>query len=145
MKTTGNNSKKKKQTSMKAINKIKVIADTCVWVEFFRTKSVISDQLKELISNNLVAGVGIIIAELLQGTKTNKEREIIIDIFNTIEYLEIKRDIWIESGNLARELRSQGKTIPLSDITIACCAKKYKHQIFTIDKHFKDIPDINII
>ncbi|MFO0794931.1 MAG: PIN domain-containing protein [Candidatus Brocadiaceae bacterium] len=130
---------------MKTINKPKVIADTCVWVEFFRTKSVISDRLRDLISNNSVVGVGTIIAELLQGIKTNKEREIIIEIFNTIEYLEITRDIWIESGNLAKELRSQGKTIPVSDIVIACCAKEYRYQIFTIDKHFQDIPDIKVI
>lgn len=70
---------------MKTINKPKVIADTCIWVEFFRIKSVISDRLRDLISNNFVAGVGIIIAELLQGIRTNKEREIVIDIFNTID------------------------------------------------------------
>lgn len=130
---------------MKTINKPNVIADTCIWVEFFRTKSLISDRLRDLISNNFVASVGIIIAELLQGIKTNKEREIVIEIFNTIEYLEVTRDIWIASGNLAKELRSQGKTIPLSDIIIACCAKEYGYQIFTIDKHFQDIPDIKVI
>jgi len=130
---------------MKTENNPKVIADTCIWIEFFRTKSEISNRLRDLISKNLVAGIGIIIAELLQGIKTNKEREIIKEIFNTIEYLEITKDIWLESGNLARELRSQGKTVPLSDIIIACCAKKQKYQIFTIDKHFQIIPDIEII
>ena len=130
---------------MKTENNQKVIADTCIWIEFFRTKSEISNRLKDLISTNLVAGVGIIIAELLQGIKTDKEREIIIDIFNTIEYLEITKDIWIESGILARRLRTQGKTIPLSDIIIACCAKKYQYQIFTIDQHFQTVPNIDII
>lgn len=130
---------------MKTKSNRKVIADTCIWVEFFRTKSEISSCLRDLISNNHVAGVGIIIAELLQGIKTNKERDIIIDIFNTIEYIEITQDIWIESGILARKLRSLGKTIPLSDIVIACCAKKHKFQIFTIDKHFQAIPDINYL
>ena len=130
---------------MKTLNKPYVIADTCIWVEFFRTKSLISERLRDLISNNFVASVGIIIAELLQGIKANKEREVIIGIFNTIEYLEITRDIWIASGDLAKELRTQGKTIPLSDILIACCAKKHQYQIFTIDKHFQDIPDIKII
>ncbi len=129
---------------MKTKNNPKVIADTCIWVEFFRTKSEISNCLRDLIASNLVAGVGIIIAELLQGTKTNKEREIITDIFNTLEYVEITKDIWIESGTLARKLRSEGKTIPFSDIIIACCAKKHQHQIFTIDKHFHAIHDIEL-
>lgn len=130
---------------MKTKNNPKVIADTCIWVEFFRTKSETSNCLRDLISNNLVAGVGIIIAELLQGIKTNKEHEIVLDVFNTIEYLEITKDIWIEAGMLSRKLRSQGKTIPLSDITIACCAKKHQYQVFTIDNHFHAIQDINSI
>lgn len=130
---------------MKTKNNTKVIADTCIWVEFFRTKSEISNRLRGLISNNLVVSVGIIIAELLQGIRTNKEHEIIIDIFNTIDYLEITREIWIESGNLAKELRAHGKIIPFSDIIIACCAKKYRYQIFTIDKHFQMVPNIKVV
>lgn len=130
---------------MKTKNNPKVIADTCIWIEFFRTKSKISNYLRDLISNDFVVGNGLILAELLQGIKTNREREVIIDVFNTIEYLEITRELWIESGNLARELRSGGKTIPLSDIIIACCARKYQHHIFTIDKHFQDIPNIKVI
>lgn len=126
-------------------NNFKVIADTCIWIEYFRSKSKISNHLKEFISNNLVFGIGIIMAELLQGVKKNKEREIIIDIFNTIEYIEITKEIWIESGNLSQELRSIGKIIPLTDIIIACCAKKYQYNIFTIDKHFDYIPGIKII
>lgn len=124
---------------------LKVIVDTCIWIEFFQTKSETSNHLKKLISANLVAGTGIILAELLQGVKNTREKDIIIDIFNTIEYIGITKELWIESGNLAKKLRSQGKTIPLSDISIACCAKKYNYSIFSIDKHFQDIPNIHVI
>ena len=63
---------------------------------------------------------------------------------DAIEYLDVTRDIWIEAGNLARKLRADGKTIPLSDIIIACSAKQHSYQIFTIDKHFQMIPGTNI-
>ncbi len=126
-------------------NKTKIIADTCIWIEFFRTKSKISEQIKEFIADNLVVGTGIILAELLQGIKTNKERKIVVNTFNALDYIEITKDIWIESGNLANELRSSGKTIPLSDIILASCARKFQYPIFTIDKHFQDIPDIKVI
>ena len=129
---------------MKTENNPKVIADTCVWIEFFRTKSETSNRLRDLIAHSSVVGIGIIIAELLQGITVNKERKIIIDIFNTIEYLEVTKDIWIEAGILSKKLRSLGKIIPLSDIIIACCAKKHQCQIFTIDQHFQVIPDLNI-
>jgi hypothetical protein len=126
-------------------NNSKVIADTCIWIEFFRTKSELSNRMKNLIANNAVVGTGIILAELLQGIKTNKEREIIIDIFNTLEYVEITKELWIEAGNLASKLRSIGKTVPLSDIVLACCARRHQYAIFTVDKHFQDIPDIKVI
>ena len=122
----------------------KVIADSCIWIEFFRTKSETSNRLKALIANHLVVGTGVILAELLQGIKTSKEQEIVIDIFNTIEYIEITKALWIKSGNLASVLRSQGKSIPLSDIIIACCAREYQLHIFTIDKHFNDIPHVKL-
>ena len=125
-------------------NNTKVIADTCIWIEFFRTKSETSNRLKELIANNLVVGTGIVLAELLQGTKTSKEKDIVINIFDTLEDIEITKKLWTESGNLASELRSSGKTIPLSDITLACCAKEHQLYIFTIDTHFKDIPHIKL-
>ena len=122
----------------------KVIVDTCIWIEFFRTKSEISNRLRDLIANNLVVGTGIILAELLQGTKTSKEQDIVINIFDAFEYIEITKKLWIESGNLASELRSNGKAIPLSDIMLACCAREHQLHIFTIDKHFQDIPGINL-
>jgi hypothetical protein len=122
----------------------KVIADTCVWIEFFRTKSETSNRLKSLITNHLVVGTGIILAELLQGIKTIKEQEIVIDIFNTIEHVEITKALWIKSGILASDIRARGKSIPLSDIVIACCAREHQMQIFTIDKHFNDIPHVKL-
>ncbi|ODS33250.1 MAG: hypothetical protein SCARUB_01641 [Candidatus Scalindua rubra] len=130
---------------MRTKNNPKVIVDTYIWIEFFRTKSKISNHLRDLISNDFVVGNGLILAELIQGIKTNSDKEVIIDVFNTIEYIEITRELWIESGDLARELRSSGKIIPLSDVIIACCARKYQYHIFTIDKHFQDIPNIKII
>ena len=75
-------------------NNPKVIADTCIWIEFFRTKSETSNRLKELIANNLVVGTGIILAELLQGIKTSKEQDIVINIFDTLEYIEITKKLW---------------------------------------------------
>jgi hypothetical protein len=100
--------------------------------------------LRDLIANNLVVGTGIILAELLQGTKTSKEQDIVVNIFDTLEYIEITKKLWVASGNLASELRSAGKTIPLSDILLACCAREHQLRVFTVDKHFQEIPNIKL-
>lgn len=126
-------------------NNQKIIADTCMWIEFFRTKSEVSGQMCMFIADNQIVGTGTIIAELLQGVRGEKERNVIVEIFSTLDYIEMTQDLWIDAGNIARELRSNGKTIPLSDISIACCAKEYDYKIFTIDKHFKEIPDVRLV
>ncbi|MCP4042336.1 MAG: PIN domain-containing protein [Gammaproteobacteria bacterium] len=122
----------------------KVIIDTCLWIEFFRSKSELSDRVKALIRDKQVAGTGIILSELLQGARGEKERNIISTIFSSLEYIEMTRELWIKAGTLAGKLRSQGKTIPLSDISIACCAMENDYRVFTIDKHFQDIPEANL-
>ena len=123
----------------------KVIADTCVWIDFFRSKSEISNHIRRLISDNQIVSTGVIVSELLQGVRGKKEAEVIIEIFNTLDYVEMTKDLWIEAGNIAAKLRSKGKTIPLSDISIACCAKKHGYKILTFDRHFQDIPEVDLI
>ncbi len=122
----------------------KVIIDTCLWIEFFRSKSELSDRVKALIRDKQVAGTGIILSELLQGARGEKERNVISTIFTSLEYIEMTRDLWIKTGSLAGKLRSLGKTIPLSDISIACCAMEKGYRVFTIDRHFLDIPEAKL-
>jgi len=122
----------------------KVIADTSIWIEYFRSKSTNSNRMRSLISNDKVVVCGIILAELLQGAKGKKEKKSIEDIFNTLEYAEMTKETWIETGAVSKKLRMAGKTIPLSDVSIACIAKHNNFSIFTIDKHFNDIPGVEL-
>ena len=129
-----------------AINKEKkIIADTCVWIDFFRSRSETSNHLRQLIADNQIAGTGVILSELLQGVRGKKERDVIIEIFDTLDYVEMTKDLWIEAGSIAARLRSKGKTIPLSDISIACCAKEHGYRILTFDRHFQEIPETDLV
>ncbi|VAX09370.1 hypothetical protein MNBD_GAMMA26-1888 [hydrothermal vent metagenome] len=122
----------------------KVIVDTCIWIEFFRSKSEISNRMKELVSHDRVIVTGIILAELLQGVKGKQEKKSIESIFNTMEYLEMTKGVWLETGVVSKKLRALGKTVPLSDISIACLAKQNGYPVFTIDKHFNEIQGIKL-
>jgi len=120
----------------------RVLVDTCIWIEFFRTKSDTSDKMRDLIANDRVVVTGIILAELLQGVKGKKEQKIIEGVFNTLDYVEMTKAVWLETGIVSKKLRLTGCTIPLSDISIACLARQNNFSIFTIDKHFNEIPDV---
>jgi len=121
-----------------------VIVDTCIWIEFFRGGNIISENLRQLITQERVSGTGVVLSELLQGAKSNREQSAIMEIFDFIDYVEMTRITWIEVGKLSARLRAAGKTIPLSDISVACCALKANYLIYTIDSHFLEIPGIHL-
>jgi hypothetical protein len=122
----------------------RVLADTCIWVEFFNTTSRAGEELDRLLREDAVWTCGMIVFELLQGVKSEKEKSIIMDILLNLEYIEMSWPLWQKAADLSVKLRKKGLTIPLSDIFIASIAIEYDLQIFTIDKHFRKIPGVKV-
>lgn len=120
-----------------------ILADTSVWIEFFKSESKIGDKLETLISKNSVYTCGIVVLELTQGVNSEKEKNKIMNMFSALEFIEMTKQLWMKAGELSAALRKKGKIIPLSDILIAVIAIQYNLEIFTIDKHFKEIPGID--
>ena len=122
----------------------KILADTSVWIEFFKAGSGIGDVFASLVSTNSVVTCGIVLFELMQGIKSDKEKSIILNAISELPYIEMDSSLWQKSAVLAASLRRKGITLPLSDIFIAAIALKHNLSIFTLDKHFDDIPGITI-
>lgn len=89
-----------------------------------------------LIENNQVAITGVIIAELLQGVKTEKQQQQINLLINSVTSFPTQELDWVSAGLLLQELRSRGITLPLTDALIAVIAQRYQAKVLTIDKHF---------
>ncbi len=121
-----------------------VIADTSVWISFFRGKGPGEKELAALIEDGQVVTTGIILAELLQGVKNPEEGARIIEAMSAIPALEMTTTLWIKAGNLSAGLRRKGVTIPLSDIAIAVLAMTGNAEILTFDKHFEGIPGVKL-
>lgn len=121
-----------------------VIVDTSVLISFFRGENKIADKVSSLLQNNRVFTTGIIIAELLQGMKDMKEESNISDILAETSPLEITIDLWIKAGKLALSLRKKGINLPLTDVAIAALAIEHNLSIFTLDKHFEQIPGVRV-
>ena len=124
--------------------KDKILADTSVWIEFFKKESEIGDKLSSLLAEGSVTICGIVIFELLQGIKSDKEKSIILNAISELPYIEMNKALWEKSATLSSTLRKKGIVIPLSDILIAAISLEYDLSIFTLDKHFDDIPGITI-
>jgi predicted nucleic acid-binding protein len=122
-----------------------VIADTSVWIPFFnRPDSLEKRVLDLLIDADEVALVGVVLVELLQGCRTQVERDDVSDALLALPYLEVSRSIWIKTGDLSATLIRKGVTLPLSDLIIAALNIEHQCQLYSLDIHFKKIPGLRL-
>ncbi len=121
-----------------------ILADTSVWIEFFKEHSETGDALEALILENSIWLCGIVLFELVQGVKSDAEKTKIQAILSPLEYAEMSRSLWQKAGDLSSSLRKKGLMIPLSDIFIAAVAIEHNFQVFTLDGHFEQIPGVKI-
>lgn len=120
-----------------------VIADTSVWIPFFnRPGSAEKQALDLLIDADEVALVGVVLAELLQGCRSRKDREEIEDGLLALPYLEMTRDTWIMAGEISSPLLRKSVTLPMSDLVVAAIALERQYRVYSLDAHFKKIPGL---
>ena len=116
---------------------IKVLIDTCAWIDFLRSKEgVLGNSVANLIESNQALLCGVVMTELLQGVKGSKEKQQLEFLFSGIEILDINRKDWLDAGLCLQNLRSRGITVPVTDALIATLAQRNSVSILTIDKHF---------
>jgi len=120
-----------------------VLVDTSVFISFFRGTGY-ADEVVNLLNDSRVVITGIIIAELLQGIKEAGEKQRIAELFRAVHSLEITTALWVKTGILASSLREKGITLPLTDIAIAVIALEHDLQVFTLDRHFRQIAGLKL-
>ena len=123
----------------------RVLIDTSIWIEFFnRDSSQPGDLLQQLLLEGRAATTGIILTELLQGAKLEKEFEAILSIVSAVPVLEATLETWVQAGRISFGLRRKGVTIPTTDLVIATIAIQNECQVFSLDPHFNKIPNLKL-
>ena len=118
----------------------KVLVDTSVWIEFFREKkSGVSLKVKEYLRLNQVCYIGLIAVELYQGAKTEKETQVINNLFESVNYVEMERKHYFHAGQISQKAARKGKTFSIVDMIIATLAHDENLTLFTLDHHFREI------
>lgn len=119
----------------------RVMIDTCAWIDFFKSQTGdLGNLVAELIETNQAAITGVVIAELLQGVKQEKESQRLRLLLRSIHYLPTEDNDWFNAGLLAQQLRAKGLTLPLTDVLIAIIAQRHGIAVLTLDKHFQHLP-----
>ena len=118
--------------------------DTTIWIEFFRARSKIGDRLEILLTENAVWTCGVVLFEVLQGIKSEGEKNKILAVLASLPYVEMTNKLWRSAAELSILLKKNGVNLPLSDIFIAAIAVENDLSIYTLDNHFSQIPDLKL-
>ncbi|MBI4745967.1 MAG: PIN domain-containing protein [Deltaproteobacteria bacterium] len=120
--------------------KDRVLIDTSAWIDYFQdTLSCGSELMDEILSHRDVYVPKVVIAELIQGARSEKEIGVIKEFVEAFTIVEEGKETWYKAGKLSYDLKKKGKTINLTDCYIAVIAREHNCSILTLDKHFKEI------
>jgi predicted nucleic acid-binding protein len=116
-----------------------VLADTSVWIPYFRSGSGAGgDHLEALIGEERVAICGPVLAELLGGAG-EAQRAAILETVGDLPWAALDRAAWQDLGAVARHLRRAGQVLPLTDLAIAVAAARAGHALWSLDSDFERI------
>ena len=122
-----------------------VIVDTSVWISFFNRKfSQEKEEVERLIDAEEVVMVGVILTELVQGTRYSREKNIIKDGVSALPYLEVTKSTWLLAGEVSAGLLRRGITLAVPDLVIAALAAEHSCTIFSLDTDFQRIPGLSL-
>jgi predicted nucleic acid-binding protein len=100
------------------------------------------------LDRQLLAGdiftVGPVIAELLQGAKTEKDYRMLKNSIDGLPFIETSFENWALAGDISYKLRQKGITIPITDCVIAAVAIYNNASVMTYDRHFANIPNLKL-
>lgn len=126
--------------------KADTLVDTSVWIEYFnKPDSKTGNILEKMLIEGNVCGAGIILTELLQGAKIEKEFNAILNNYTALPLIKEDINTWIRAGKISFDLRRKGITIPTTDLLIAALALESNCKIFSLDLHFTKIPGLALV
>lgn len=118
----------------------KVLIDTSVWIDYFKNRDDnFSQRVDEILTFSDVYVPKVVIAELIQGAKSEKEISVIEEFIEAFHIIDQTEDTWARAGRLSFSMKRKGISVHLVDCYIAMLAVENNCKIFSLDEHFKDI------
>ena len=120
-----------------------VIVDSNVWIRYLRDPDgETGSALQTLLDTDQVLMTGVVLAEVLQGARTEREYGALLTRLTALPYGEMSKQTWASAGLIALQLRMQGRLTPLTDLAIAALALEGGHEVFSLDGHFDRIDQL---
>jgi hypothetical protein len=118
----------------------RILVDTSVWIEYFRGRSAgLADYVGHIAKHKEICVPKIVLAELLQGAKSEKELTVIAKFMDAFTILDQTDNTWLDAGKLSYDLKKKGSNVSLTDCYITVIAQENGCAVLTLDRHFKEI------
>lgn len=88
---------------------------------------------------------GVVRCEVGRGLRSQLVRDKLETAWSVMINVPTDNRLWEATGQLAWELDRAGIVLPLTDLVIACCAKRAGAVVLTSDAHFEKVPGLRII
>ena len=115
-----------------------VLVDSSAWLEFFKPsgKPLFKEVITGLISNQIIVIPGIIKVEILRGSRSHQEYEMLDNTLNGVQYLGVSEVFWTRLSLFNYDLSRKGVNVPLSDAYIALLAIENDVELLHYDRHY---------
>ena len=116
-----------------------IVADTSAWIDYFNgIEAPYTDILDEDLENSRIIIGDLIIAELLQGFKNEREYNLARNLIEHLEYRDFAgKEIAIKTAENYRFLRKKGITVRKTiDVIIATFCIENNYQLIHNDRDF---------
>ena len=122
-----------------------VIADTSAWIAF-QTKpdSKFGRAFDALLAGDEIVMVGPVLAELLQGARSEGDFSFFAERLGALAFLEADKDTWIKAGELNFQLRARGRVISMADLIVSALAIQHGIPIYTSARDYGEVLGLQI-
>ena len=116
-----------------------VLIDTSLWILVLRegAPEAPKKEVQRIVSDGSAATCGMILVELLGGTRTPKEFGELLEELQALHYLPVTDHVWLSASRLSFELRRKGLIVPTTDVLIASVALNSNCLLLHSDHHFE--------
>lgn len=119
----------------------RVLVDTSAWVAFFRGSVPGRSEVRALVTENRALRCGPVELELRRGLR-RREAAAVLGVWSAVPPLAVEATDFTSAGDLLRDLRESGKTLPSMDGLIAALALRYEVPLLSLDHHFALVPGL---
>ena len=123
-----------------------VLVDSAPWIDLLSGAESPESRLLEhwLRGGTPVATTGVVLQEVLQGTRTDRDLNLLRARLGRLAFLRADKEMHVEAARLFRKVRQRGQTVPAADALIAATALAYGTPLLTTDrKHFQALARVS--